>query len=224
MELSVPERPACIAWNEDEASRLAAQRTYLIFGLRRGGTTSVALAARELGLFLGERYGVNIEDPAFRELHGSDAIRATVAARNAAHDVWGWKHPQPMGYLEDIYSELRNPRFIFVTRDMTATALGIAKREPLSTGKAIDNVAAILRRHHALLRQLDRPTLFVSYEKLLLWPEAVIDELAHFLGMDCDRSTCDRIKEQIVPGHYQPASRYGLRGKLRDTARIWLSS
>ena len=46
----MPEGPATIVWNEDEASRLAPQRTFLIFGLRRGGTTSVALAARELGL------------------------------------------------------------------------------------------------------------------------------------------------------------------------------
>lgn len=220
----MPEGQTCIAWNEDEASRLASRRTYLIFGLRRGGTTSVALAARELGLFLGDHYGVNIEDPAFRESHGGDAIRETVAARNEAHDVWGWKHPQPTGYLEDIYPDLRNPRFIFVTRDMTATALGISRREPLSAGKALDNVAAILRRHHDLLRKLGRPTLFVSYEKLLLGPEAAIGELAHFLGMECDQSTRDRIRERIVPGHYQPASRYGLRGKLRDTARIWLTS
>jgi len=184
----------------------------------------VALAARELGLFLGERYGVNIEDPAFREVHGSDAICAKVAARNAAYDVWGWKHPQPTGYLKSIYPALRNLRFIFLTRDMTATALGIAKRESMAAGEAIDNVASIQRRHYELLQQLDRPTLFVSYEKLLLWPDAVIGELAHFLGMDCDQSICDQIRKQIVPGRYQPASRYGLRGKLRDTARLWLTS
>lgn len=220
----MPKGPASIVWNEDEASRQARQRTYLIFGVRRGGTTSVALAAQNLGLFLGERYGVNLEDPAFRESYGIDAIRATVAARNSEHNVWGWKHPQPMGYFDGIYPGLRNPRFIFVTRDLTASALGIAKREPVAAAGAVDEVAGILLRHLNLLRQLGRPTLFVSYEKLLLQPEAVIGELAHFIGMDYDQSACDRIKAQIVPGHYQPASRYGLRGKLRDTARIWLAS
>ncbi|MGR3584027.1 MAG: hypothetical protein ACU0B8_07185, partial [Pseudooceanicola nanhaiensis] len=94
----MPEGPATIVWNEDEASRLAPQRTFLIFGLRRGGTTSVALAARELGLYLGEQYAVNLEDQEFREFKGVDSIRATIAARNAAHDVWGWKHPQPLRY------------------------------------------------------------------------------------------------------------------------------
>jgi hypothetical protein len=220
----VPEGPATIVWNEDEASRLAPQRTFLIFGLRRGGTTSVALAARELGLYLGEQYAVNLEDQEFREFKGVDSIRATIAARNAAHDVWGWKHPQPLRYFETIYDDLRNPRFIFVTRDMTATALGIAKREVMTADAAINDVATVLGRNLALLRQLKRPALFVSYEKLLLRPEAVIREMAGFLGMACDEGTCARITGQIVPGRYQPESRYGWRGKLRDTARIWLTS
>ena len=89
------------------------QRTVIVLGVPRGGTSMVAKILSVLGVFMGDKLGATYEDPDFfrvmqrfgnmppwrRKWHFlqrrkvlSD-IQSLVAQRNVDHEVWGWKFP-----------------------------------------------------------------------------------------------------------------------------------
>ncbi len=193
-----------LSFRDTEPSRTSAQRTFLIFGVNRGGTTATAGAIRRLGMFLGDDLGGNLEDRLFRKRLGMAAIRQTVAARDETHDVWGWKHPHPHQYIDELLPDLRNPRLILVTRDLAANSLGTSSWDREDIDKAIAMYLAQTRKNVDLIRRVDRPVLVVSYEKLLVKPEAVVADMAHFCGLKPSASELAHAVDFIKPGAYQP--------------------
>ena len=134
---------------EDAASRAAPEATYVVGGIARGGTSSIASICHDLGLFMGPNMLSNFEDRAF---HGSpDSQIETIKMRNASHDVWGWKHPAALRRLHPLMRHIRNPRFILVMRDPVAVGLSYDKRAKLGINAAegIDLASAALRENLA---------------------------------------------------------------------------
>ncbi|WP_412553411.1 hypothetical protein [Shimia sp. MIT1388] len=192
-----------ISFRDDETSRTNDHRTFLIFGVNRGGTTATAGALRRLGVFLGDDIGGNLEDKLFRKRLGLDAIRATVAGRNESHDVWGWKHPHPHQYLDDLLPDLRNPRLILVTRDLTANTSGVSSWDREEVDKALAMYLTQTQKNADLIRRVDCPVLLVSYEKLLVKPDLVLRDMAHFCGLTPSSSAFAHAVDFIQPGSYQ---------------------
>jgi hypothetical protein len=129
--------------------------TVCLLGLPRGGTSMLAWMVAQLGIFMGESIHPSTgEDAAFLSHEGDRAIftepaqaprraafmtglAATIAARNAAHDVWGWKDPLAPYYLTEIAGQLRQPRLIIVARDLAAIAQREALEEPWLDANAL---------------------------------------------------------------------------------------
>lgn len=94
---SVRANACCIRLFEDQVASDADQRTLHIFGVNRGGTTTVSGLVSRLGIYLGHDVGTNLEDRDFRIKRGLRAILETVRARKKLFDVWGWKRPHSNG-------------------------------------------------------------------------------------------------------------------------------
>ncbi|SMP18758.1 hypothetical protein [Shimia sagamensis] len=206
-----------ISFRDDEASRTNKQRTFLIFGVNRGGTTATAGAIRRLGVFLGDDIGGNLEDKLFRKRLGLDSIRSTIADRNANYDVWGWKHPHPHQYIDDLLPDMRNPRLILVTRDLTANTLGVSSWDREEVDKALAMYLTQTQKNADMIQRVDFPVLLVSYEKLLVKPDLVLRDVAHFCGLKPPASKLDHAVQFVQPGSYQPgeAQNLTLKEKLR---------
>ena len=182
-------------------SERVSNKTFVLFGNPRGGTTMIANVVRSMGIFLGDDLPVNLEDNGFNwdilsrlepQLSRKDkiiSIKKAIEKRNAQHDVWGWKYPRSIVYLKDISSELINPMLICVFRDVVAsTARGVVRRreEPLdSIRRALDLQSSNLR----LIEQSNLPTLLVSYEKAIADPLQLVTSLNRFmlLGLSPDQ-------------------------------------
>ncbi|MFD0980350.1 hypothetical protein [Tropicimonas aquimaris] len=188
---------------EDVASHEAPQRTFHIFGVNRGGTTAVAGVLSGLGIPLGTETGTNLEDRGFRLKRGLGAIVETVARRNEAFDVWGWKHPHSNGYIEDLLPHLRNVRFIVTTRDLGANALGMFVRGDENAVMSLRASMKQTRRNLNFVLKHQRPTLIVSYEKLLLRTEQTAVEIARFCGVEMTGDHMRKINEFVQPGRYK---------------------
>lgn len=86
------------------------ERTVVVVGLPRGGTSMVAGVLHRIGIPTGE--GRVVED---QDLGGAfdkgddDRFRELIAAKNVAHDVWGWKRQASHGRLEFVDQSFRNP-------------------------------------------------------------------------------------------------------------------
>ena len=189
------------------------QRTYVIFGTRRGGTSMVAGLVRALGLDLGnvgERK--NNEDPRFQYRTRAEMLE-TIEARNADLDVWGWKFPAAAGYLPEVAPAIRNPYFIVVYRDAVAAALSQAGKDRpgrrRSPRMSLHESNANANTNTGFVLASERPCLLVSHEKALLKTDALVNEVADFLGLpQPDDAFRARILEYLTPGRYKAFDAY----------------
>jgi hypothetical protein len=206
MNPSSREYATSLALNAPE--QLEAQRTYAIFGTRRGGTSMVAGVARALGLDLGEvGRRKNNEDPRFQN-RPLDKMREAIETRNGENDVWGWKFPAAGSYIPELSNVLRNPYLIVVYRDPVAAALSQAKRDRKfnrrTTRLALHESAANNAVNTGLALATDRPCLLISNERAIADPEGLIDDVAAFLGQDPPTGPLrEKILAYITPGQYK---------------------
>jgi hypothetical protein len=184
------------------------QRTYAIFGTRRGGTSMVAGVARALGLDLGRtgKRRTN-EDPRF---HGAtmQALWSLVEERNASADIWGWKHPIAVNYLTELSRSLRNPYYIVVYRDPVASAQSQIKRDKESKRRtnrlALHESTSNITVNTGFVLATERPSLLVSYEHAIADQNGLIDDIAAFLGADAPTDPLrSSILDYIKPGQYK---------------------
>lgn len=198
----------------------ASQKTVVVLGAFRGGTSMVARVLQQLGVFMGSEFAEpdreyeTSEDRAFQHLlHRRDllaradltpgdfsagelrALRALVAERDAAHDLWGWKYPGTVLWClhAGLERQLRNPHFVTVFRDPLAVLQheldkGTIKPDRVRArdGRSFAWVALQYRRLVEHVSRSGAPHLLVSYERLATGGAearaALVDALCAFLG------------------------------------------
>lgn len=203
------------------SSAATGSDTFVVLGAARGGTSMVAGVLRLLGVPMGEDIDPgNNEDREFLSHRGrvdlfSDPsqagrrktyvkeIEALIGARNRDYPSWGWKDPAASYYLDKIAGALREPRFLFVTRDPGAVA-SRRMADRIEEGRngsaerhAVDDLRAILGQYDGAARlfsRLKRPVLLISYERSLRRPDALIEAIAKFGGLALPENSTDRAK------------------------------
>lgn len=169
---------------------MEGQKTFIVCGNFRGGTTAVAQLLDRLGIFMGEKMDPNnnCEDLEFQQLLLRDALDRTeldrlVGERNARRDIWGFKFPGAHLHMPEMLDCFRNPRVIFVFRDPYAVADSEQRRTGQDLHQMMERTVEYNLRMTRLLQSLSCPTHPVSFEQLLVRPAAVIDRLLAFLGV-----------------------------------------
>ena len=168
-----------------EASAHPTQRTIVILGVERGGTSMVAGVIRALGVDLGKAAGLNHEDPWFLS-DDPEVLKDRVAKRNETADVWGFKMPKAVKQLEFWDKTLRNPVYIIVYRNPLAIADSWVQR---GTGTLLGALKRIREYHSAALNFLEAtqsPVLMVNYERAVqdeMSGRALVQELSSFLEL-----------------------------------------
>ncbi len=195
--------------------------TVCVLGAPRGGTSAIAGLVRNLGIPFGPDIDeASNEDRQFLSHRGDRSIfreektesrrseylahaTSLIRARNDSNSVWGWKDPLSAEYVEDICSELRNPHFILVFRDVAA----IAQRESLvesssSGGKFLAyilNAQSLYSQAVEFVARHGFPAIAVSYERFLRRPAEGGRSVAEFLGFNTqDASSIARFAETYI--------------------------
>ncbi|HEX5325914.1 MAG TPA: hypothetical protein VFW75_04530 [Acetobacteraceae bacterium] len=189
---------------------LPANRTIIVSGLGRSGTSMVATLLAELGIISADdAYEETLDDREFLHLlkfRQVDEFRTAIAQRNQRSSVWGFKLPSIHGYLEppDLLA-FRNPRLVITVRDVVAVAERHAIAEHadplLSFFEAADGLADLIR----FLRAVICPTLLVSYEKAVSLHDEFITALCQFCGCPIDDALRDRLAAIIHPNKLEYA-------------------
>ena len=80
-----------------------AQKTIVITGPSRSGTTMMAQIVKTLGIHLGDAVDVNLlEDIEIRNASKSgdvESMKRILSERNDANPIWGWKYPGSLEHL-----------------------------------------------------------------------------------------------------------------------------
>lgn len=164
------------------------ERTIVVLGVGRGGTSAVAGMLSQLGVFMGDRPGdVNHEDrrlSAAIEGQDYDGAASIVEEYDRRYSIWAWKRPSAFKHLPFIDEHFRHPHYVCVMRDVAA----IAGRRQVSMGfDTLRSASGALGAYAKIVEfvgQSERPTLLVSYEKLLLDPRPAATMLAQWVFVD----------------------------------------
>ncbi len=212
-------------------SRLPDQRTILVTGHFRGGTSMVAGILRMLGLFMGDRIeGGNNEDAEFKDAP-ANVVRARIRERNAVHDVWGFKYPGIFLTAAEWIGDVREPFVVCIVRDVLASAQSeVFRRQFDDEFQALRKKCEQQQQMMAFLELIHarrHPLLLISYERTLQYSRHVVDALASFVGVDASEEDRRAAAEYVMPerGHGTPDEppcvpfEFVLASRLRETLR-----
>ena len=189
------------------------QKTFVVLGNYRGGTTMIAGVLMALGVHMGNPSTMRIhrEDRDFWQ-QPCHVVQTLISWRNKHHDVWGWKDPAVVNYVERLH--LRNPHYIAIFRDPWA----VAKSEEARQGsihfpeKFTTVESAMMRVNQTNAKIVDfldfqpAPVFMTSYEHWIRFTVSELTRLKDFLDVPVSRDqfldACDSIN--FDPGFYMP--------------------
>jgi hypothetical protein len=196
----------------------AEGRTYIISGLARSGTTMAAQVLREAGLYLGKHLAELVcEDREMLAVLQSgrvDMLDRAIAARNSQHPDWGFKVPNIHVFLRhaDLF-RFRNPHLVLIFRDPLAVAVRNAISEYFDQLTTLSDAVVALNSIVAFVQNTDCPSLLMSYEKALIFPDEFVVTLTGFCGLSLSAKTRRR-----AVGLVRPNPETYLRGARRQFA------
>jgi hypothetical protein len=187
------------------------EKTVVVLGPSRSGTTMVASVLQALGVHMGERLGPVLEDAALSqavEARDIARVKEIIVRRNAKHPLWGWKRPSALEYSDVWQGCFRYPYIIAIFRDPFA----IANRNRISMlSDVFQNMERSVQHLGMLvniLRQHKGPVLLCSYEKVLASPETFVWAVHDFLDLNASWLCADAAKRiDPTPRKYLKTSR-----------------
>jgi len=176
------------------------QKTVMVLGVERGGTSMVAGILRGLGVNMGDRAGFNHEDPQFLT-DDPDVLGKRIQNRNKQADVWGFKIPKQVQLMDFFEGNLRNPYYVIVFRNLLAIADSWQQR---GAGSVVDSIDRTIRYYNLIVehcKKTARPVLMLNYERAVSSDEGreeAVRALGDFLGIEVDAGTLDRALGMIT--------------------------
>lgn len=195
--------------------------TIIVTGVARSGTSLIAALLKEAGLFMGAFLNVVVsEDPQILGLlrrRDLTALKLLVRDRNAGYSRWGFKIPNLHAYLR--YDELRmfrNPHLIIVCRDPVAVGLRNALSEHYDEIEAMVTAANATYSMMQFASRAACPVFFLSYEKILLHPDEVIERLLRFCGLSVTSGEWTKLLTHVRPScaEYMAVSTSTFQGRI----------
>jgi hypothetical protein len=182
--------------------------TVIVSGVGRSGTSMIAKVVDAIGIPMGRTDGLAVcEDREFNTalcLSDYHRLRQIIRDRDATHERWGVKlaslqnqiFPPQLNYF-------RSPRLIIVMRDVAATAARSHKSgsEKTSLQETLRNVAKQTLDMVTFIENATCPTLVISYEKLIAFPDSGIDQIANFCRIDVSEDARRRARTAIEPNN-----------------------
>jgi hypothetical protein len=161
------------------------ERTIVIFGAARSGTSMVASIAHDLGI------ATNHTTPTFEDRvlgRAADAgdwprVKRAIERRNSAHQAWAWKRPRLTEYFDTVRPWLRNPRLIATFKN----PMGISRRKEATRQdgylEALIVATSTARRTAVMCSKSDLPLLIINHDAALLDPALCVSAVASFVGV-----------------------------------------
>lgn len=185
-----------------------SDKTIVVLGCYRGGTSMVAGALRCLGIFMGddlgeEAGGSNYEDLEFQKKDSKTIIKL-IEKRNKDYSVWGWKDPATVVRINEFHGELRNPHFVSIYRDPYAIALSELKHNDRPVNIGLKTAMGHLMYMCKFAEDYSQyPNMKISYEKTLGDPKHFVDKLILFMGISFTSEQRQNAIDFISPGGYK---------------------
>jgi hypothetical protein len=111
-------------------------------------------------------------------------IRYETSCARASGVIWGDKSPAYVRYGELLFEHFPQARMVHIVRDVRDYCISVNKTWRKDMRRAAYEWARDVARAHRLCRARPERCIEVSYENLLRTPEAVMQRLTTFLGLE----------------------------------------
>lgn len=199
----------------------AMEKTFIVSGLGRGGTSMVASMLLQAGIYMGHHLSEAVyEDLEFAQAfhaRNRDLLMRLIASRNTTHRKWGFKIPYVHAALS--YRDIglfRNPHLIVIFRDPVAVAGRTALAEYLDPLTTMRECLDGLKNLVGFVNNTTAPALLLSYEKALLQPDDFIDAIGRF----CDIPIAQGLRQSLLKVVEPNAEAYIQTARRRFVGRV----
>lgn len=175
-------------------------KTIIICGLPRSGTSMVAMLLKRVGVFMGDV----LDDSVFEDIELSrmvendERLEEFVEKRNLKHKTWGWKRPNAYKYAKKLEQNFQNIHYIILFRDIASIAM---RRSISDRTDIVKNLYQVNKEYQELIEfiyKTKRPILVVSYEKALTHKFKVVKAIFNFIGIKLNENNQTTAIEAIV--------------------------
>lgn len=181
-------------------------KTLIVLGVARGGTSLISGTLDKLGIFTGERSA----EPVYEDMHLSTAIET--GDFNSAKEiidkynqkiVWSYKRPSFIEYADKYHEIFTNPIYLVIFKDIFSIANrnNISMKQDLLLGlkKAQKEYATIID----FLSSGDKNYFMFSYEKIMENKEKFVDTIMDI----CGKNEISNIQKQNALKFIEPNSK-----------------
>lgn len=186
------------------------KNTIVITGVHNSGTTIIALLCQQLGYTMVEEKDKKfLEDSNITSvMHKTNKeISDAIKEKNKKYKKWGFKMPNITDKMQALQLLMTNCKFIIILRDpvaMASKSAMIDNYENRMEKKEMINMIKFMDKIVSCADKID-DKIFISYEKLLIFPERVISELMEFLQIEKDETKVKKLAKLVKPEHGHPA-------------------
>jgi hypothetical protein len=183
-------------------------RTFIVTGLHRSGTSLVASILHQAGVFIGSEFNSAIyEDEEITQVLAAkrlDVLQTIIGQRNATHARWGFKCPMLCETLGPHHLDLFDrPRLIITFRDPVAIAIRTSLSEYRQPMRTLHDTMIQQAELMDFLEKVECPSLLLSYEKALAFPQEIIDAILGFCDIALSAMLRDRLLSLVEPNRPQ---------------------
>ena len=187
-------------------SKKSKEKTIVVMGLARSGTSMMATILKTLGVFIGDSLTKgSLEDKEISNLmeasSDDETLKKIISQRNKSHKIWGWKRPGAFKKIAKYENLLRNPFYIFMTRDLAAISL---RRSIAVNTKINDNLFQAQKQYLSYINFISStalPSLIIPNEIANSDKDFFIESIVEFLGLDCNKKQIKESKKIIQPNN-----------------------
>lgn len=181
---------------------VSEEKTIIVLGVARGGTSMVASILHNLDIPLGRKHEtITYEDIVLSKALDKRQFRKLKHLVNDYNDefkVWAWKRPSLIRHINKISKYFRNPHYIIVFKDI----FSIANRNRISVNAdVLDNMISTLNEYRKLVKFIQKekqPLLLLSYDTCIRHKEFTVKKVADFVSAG-DENQIERAIAGIDP-------------------------
>jgi|AntRauTorcE11897_2_1112592.scaffolds.fasta_scaffold01629_9 hypothetical protein len=137
---------------------MQTQKTFIVLGNPRGGTSLVAGTLIGLGVYMGQYPSNQYECKDFKALWQARQVQTNgnylIRDRNEDYKYWGWKLPNTIYFIKSIFRKLHNPHFIAMYRDPVENAASSIKHEGQDYDQKIERITQLMKNHRSRVEDL----------------------------------------------------------------------
>lgn len=186
---------------------LTDEKTVLVFGCGRGGTSAVSGGLRLLGVNMPNAHPLKHEWSPVCFLNGQidrHATRENILCLNNQYSVWGWKAPKDIFYIDQYLSMIRNPHIVIVFRNILDVLNSNASHEKIDFVASAIDTSDVYTEICRLITFTCFPVALINYEKMLVNSFQTFKALNQWLNLKDGDDSISKAENftKVEPGRY----------------------